>query len=91
MHHVQDCMTSGDITVELFQKIDSKWKDQLYPILKSLNQDINNFKKAMTSAKNRIVLFQFHQALLEYLINLLDQKFEGMFCVAIFLNYLCVL
>ena len=81
MHHVQDCMTSGNITVELIRKIDSKWKDQLQPMLKSLNQDFNNFKKALSSAKDRIVLFQFHQALLEYLINHLDQKFEGMFCV----------
>ena len=79
MHHVQDCMTSGDVTVELFRKIDSKWKDQLCPILNSLKQNINNFKKAMGSAKDRIVLFQFHQALLEYLINHLDQKFEGMY------------
>ena len=79
MHHVQDCMTSGDVTVELFRKIDSKWKDQLCPILNSLKQNINNFKKAMSSAKDRIILFQFHQALLEYLINHLDQKFEGMY------------
>ena len=79
MHHVQDCMTSGDVTVELFRKIDSKWKDQLCPILNSLKQNIHNFKKAMSSAKDRIVLFQFHQALLEYLINHLDQKFEGMY------------
>lgn len=79
MHHVQDCLTSGDITVELFRKIDSKWKNQLCPILNSLKQNINNFKKAMSSAKDRIILFQFHQALLEYLINHLDQKFEGMY------------
>ena len=78
MHHVQDCMTSGSITVELIRRIDSKFKNQLLPILNSLKQDINNFKKAMSSAKDRIVLFQFHQALLEYLINHLDQKFEGM-------------
>lgn len=79
MHHVQDCLTSGDITVELFRKIDSKWKNQLCPILNSLKQNINNFKKALSSAKDRIILFQFHQALLEYLINHLDQKFEGMY------------
>ena len=91
MHHVQDCMTSGDITVELFRKIDSKWNDHLLPILNSLNQDISNFKKAMSSAKDRIVLFQFHQALLEYFINHLDHKFKGMYCIAIFLNYLCAL
>ena len=79
MHHVQDCLTSGDVTVELFRKIDSKWKNQLCPILNSLKQNINNFKKALSSAKDRIVLFQFHQALLKYLINHLDQKFEGMY------------
>ena len=79
MHQVQDCMTSGDITVELIRKIDSKFKNQLLPILNSLKQDNNNFKKAMSSAKDRIILFQFHQALLEYLINHLDQKFEGMY------------
>ena len=78
MHQVQDCMTSGDITVELIRKIDSKFKNLLLPILNSLKQDINNFRKAMSSAKDRIILFQFHQALLEYLINHLDQKFEGM-------------
>lgn len=70
-------MTSGDITVNLLKKISKKWDDQLFPVLSSLNEDIDGFKRAMASAKNRIIMFQFYQALFEHFIKYLDKDFEG--------------
>ena len=82
MEHSQHCMISGISSVNFFKMMERRWNDHLCPILRSLKLqvDVNDFKKAMDSANNRIVLFQFHEALLLNFSNYLKglkKDFEG--------------
>ena len=56
-----------------------RWKDHLFPILKLLKLNVNDFKEAINSANNRIVLFQFHEALVLNFINYFNElkEFKG--------------
>ena len=88
MQHTQDCIATGDISVSLFRKIEAKWGDHLCPILKFKNHEVSNFKKALKSAVERIVLFQFHQALIKHFVKHLDRTFEGNYHVCFLLTLL---
>lgn len=83
IQHSQSCMISGMSSVSLFKMIERRWNDRLCPILRllKLHVDLNDFKKAMDSANNKILLFQFHEALLLNFVSYLDKglqkNFEG--------------
>lgn len=77
LQSVEKDLVTGDITVQHFEMIDSKWDCQVYPILTALKWEIDPFKCALTKTENHVLLFKFYCALIRFLMEHLDSKLEG--------------